>query len=104
MGNYSREVSKGDVCCAFQLRKLMVFFQTCMRGSQQDTLVGGSYGKWLCTKDIIGPQCKRMLKALRRNVKNAKGREMKYTLAIKVVIQLWLRIHSIAGGWILQDL
>ena len=101
MGSYSREVSKGDGWYVFLLRKSMVFFQTCIRESQRDTLIGGSYGEWLCTKDITSPQCKWMLKTLQGNVKNAKGEGMKYTPAIKVYIQLWLHIHSTAEGWIL---
>ena len=94
VGNCSRGVSKGNGWYAFLLRNLMVFSQTYMRENQQDTLVGGSCGKWLCTRDITGPQCKEVLKILQENVKNAKGREMKYTPVIKVFIQLWLHIHS----------
>ena len=56
------------------------------QGGQWDTLMGGGYGKWLCTRDIICPQCKGMLKTLHGNVKNAKGVWMKYTPTIKVYI------------------
>ena len=57
---------------------------------------GESCGKWLYTKNIIGPQCKEMLKTLQGNVKHAKGKKMKYTLAIRVFILPWLHIHSTA--------
>ena len=56
------------------------------QGGQRDTLMGGGYGKWLCTRDIICPQCKGMFKTLQGNVKNAKGVGMKYTPTIKVYI------------------
>ena len=36
-----------------------------------------------------------------KKCQNAKGEGMKYTLAIKVFIQLWLHILSTTGGWTL---
>ena len=98
MVNCLREVSKGDGWYVFLLRKLMAFFKTCTKESQQDTRVGESCGKWLCTRDITGPQCKRMLKTLQRSVEKAKGGETKYIPSIRVFIQLWLHIHSTAGA------
>ena len=99
MGNYSKEVSKRDGCYVFLLKKLMAFFQTRIRENQQDIWVGESCGKWLYTKNIIGPQCKEMLKTLQGNVKHAKGKKMKYTPAIRVFILPWLHIHSTVRGW-----
>ena len=86
MGSYLREAFKNCGWYVFPLKKLMVLFQTYMKESQQDTWVGESYGKWLYTKDITGPQCKGMPKTLQGNVKNAKGVGMKYTPTIKVYI------------------
>jgi len=72
-----------------------------LQGEEPTGHSGENCGKWLCTRDITVPQCKGMLKTLQRSVKNANGGETKYTPAIRVFIQLWLHIYSIAGGWIL---
>ena len=104
MGSYLSEAFKNGGWYVFPLKKSMVFIQICLKESQQDTQVGESYGKQIYTKDIIGLQCKGMLKTLSKSVKNAKGERMKYTLAIKVFIQLWLCVLSTIGDWILQDL
>ena len=69
-------------------KEIKGIFSDLHKGSQQDTLLEESYGRWLCTRDTTGLPCKEMPRISPRSVKNVKGKEMRYIPVTKAPTQL----------------
>ena len=69
-------------------KEIKGIFSDLHKGSQQDTLLEESYGRWFCTRDTTGLPCKEMPRISLRSVKNVKGKEMRYIPATKAPTQL----------------